>query len=58
MTFVEYDDETGDPKRGDDGRMRKVKAGEPGLLISKVSSFVQPFDGYTDKKATGEEIGP
>ncbi|MGZ8745885.1 MAG: AMP-binding protein, partial [Mycobacterium sp.] len=55
VAFVEYDDETGDPKRGDDGRVRKVKTGEPGLLLSKVSSF-QPFDGYTDKEATEKKL--
>ncbi len=55
VAFVEYDEESGDPKRGDDGRVRKVKNGEPGLLLSKVSSF-QPFDGYTDKEATEKKL--
>jgi fatty-acyl-CoA synthase len=55
VAFVEYDEESGDPKRGDDGRVRKVKTGEPGLLISKVSSF-QPFDGYTDKEETEKKL--
>lgn len=55
VAFVEYDEETGDPKRGDDGRVRKVKNGEPGLLISKISNF-QPFDGYTDKEATEKKL--
>ena len=55
IAFVEYDDESGDPKRGDDGRVHKVKTGEPGLLLSKVSSF-QPFDGYTDKDATEKKL--
>jgi fatty-acyl-CoA synthase len=55
VAFVEYDEESGDPKRGDDGRVRKVKNGEPGLLISKVSSF-QPFDGYTDKEETEKKL--
>ena len=55
VAFVEYDEETGDPKRGDDGRVRKVRNGEPGLLISKVSNF-QPFDGYTDKEATEKKL--
>ena len=55
MAFVEYDDETGDPMRDDDGRVRKVAHGEPGLLLSKVSSF-QPFDGYTDKEATEKKL--
>ena len=35
--------------------MRKVRNGEPGLLLSKVSSF-QPFDGYTDKKASEKKL--
>jgi fatty-acyl-CoA synthase len=55
VAFVEYDDETGDPKRGGDGRVRKVKSGQPGLLLSKVSNF-QPFDGYTDKEASEKKL--
>ena len=55
MAFVEYDEETGDPKRDDNGRVRKVKNGEPGLLLSKVSSF-QPFDGYTDKDESEKKL--
>ncbi len=57
VAFVEYDDESGDPVRGDNGRVKKVKNGEPGLLLSKVSSF-QPFDGYTDKEATEKKLCP
>ena len=55
VAFVEYDAETGEPVRGDDGRVRKVANGEPGLLLSKVSNF-QPFDGYTDKEATEKKL--
>jgi fatty-acyl-CoA synthase len=55
IAFVEYDDETGGPARGQDGRVHKVKTGQPGLLLSKVSSF-QPFDGYTDKDATEKKL--
>jgi fatty-acyl-CoA synthase len=55
IAFVEYDDETGQPIRDDQGRVRKVKTGQPGLLLSKVSSF-QPFDGYTDKDATEKKL--
>jgi fatty-acyl-CoA synthase len=55
IAFVEYDEETGGPARADDGRVRKVKTGEPGLLLSKVSNF-QPFDGYTDKDATEKKL--
>jgi fatty-acyl-CoA synthase len=55
VAFVEYDPETGDPLRDDNGRVRKVRNGEPGLLLSKVSNF-QPFDGYTDKDATEKKL--
>jgi fatty-acyl-CoA synthase len=55
VAFVEYDADTGEPVRGEDGRVRKVRNGEPGLLLSKVSSF-QPFDGYTDKKASEQKL--
>ncbi|MFG1931147.1 long-chain-acyl-CoA synthetase FadD6 [Mycobacterium sp. NPDC048908] len=55
VAFVEYDSETGDPVRDDNGRVRKVRNGEPGLLLSKVSSF-QPFDGYTDKEESEKKL--
>ncbi|BBY82477.1 long-chain-acyl-CoA synthetase [Mycolicibacterium pulveris] len=55
VAFVEYDPDTGEPVRGADGRVRKVRKGEPGLLLSKVSSF-QPFDGYTDPKASETKL--
>lgn len=55
VAFVEYDEETGEPKRDEKGRVRKVKSGEPGLLLSKISSF-QPFDGYTDREATEKKL--
>jgi fatty-acyl-CoA synthase len=55
VAFVEYDPDTGEPLRGEDGRVCKVKDGEPGLLLSKVSDF-QPFDGYTDKNASEKKL--
>ncbi|MBV8929810.1 MAG: long-chain-acyl-CoA synthetase [Mycobacteriaceae bacterium] len=55
VAFVEYDPETGDPVRDKNGRVRKVRDGKPGLLLSKVSNF-QPFDGYTDQKATEKKL--
>lgn len=55
VAFVEYDLDTGEPARGPDGRLRRVKRGQPGLLLSKVSSF-QPFDGYTDKSASEKKL--
>jgi len=51
LAYVEYDTETGEPKRDASGRLRKVPAGEPGLLISPVNRL-SPFDGYTDPKAS------
>lgn len=55
VAYVEYDLDTGEPARAADGKLRKVKRGQPGLLLSKVSSF-QPFDGYTDKSASEKKL--
>ncbi|HKH51144.1 MAG TPA: long-chain-acyl-CoA synthetase FadD6 [Mycobacterium sp.] len=55
VAFVEYDGDTGEPVRDEKGRVRKVRNGEPGLLLSKVSNF-QPFDGYTDKKESEKKL--
>lgn len=55
IVFVEYDEASGDPVRDENGRVKKVKKGEPGLLLSKVSNF-QPFDGYTDKKESEKKL--
>ena len=55
FAIVDYDPETGEPRRGEDGRLRKVGKGEIGLLISGISDS-QPFDGYTDAEATEKKI--
>ncbi|KHO22540.1 long-chain-acyl-CoA synthetase [Mycolicibacterium setense] len=55
VAFVEYDAESGEPARGADGRLRKVKRGEPGLMLSKISAL-QPFDGYTDPSASEKKL--
>jgi fatty-acyl-CoA synthase len=55
IAFVEYDPDTGEPLRDQRGRVRKVRTGEAGLLLSKISNF-QPFDGYTDPKATEKKL--
>lgn len=55
VVFVEYDPDSGEPARGPDGRLRKVKSGEPGLMLSKVNAL-QPFDGYTDSSATEKKL--
>ncbi|MDF2823443.1 MAG: Acetoacetyl-CoA synthetase [Mycobacterium sp.] len=55
LAYVEYDAETGEPRRDDSGRVRKVPSGEPGLLISPVNKL-SPFDGYTDKEASEKKL--
>lgn len=55
VAYVEYDLETGEPARAADGRLRRVKSGQPGLLLSKVNGL-QPFDGYTDKAASEKKL--
>ena len=50
VAFVEYDPETGEPVRDENGRVRKVRRGQPGLLLSKITK-AQPFEGYTDPEA-------
>jgi fatty-acyl-CoA synthase len=55
LAYVEYDPDTGAPLRGEDGRVRRVPAGEPGLLLSPVNRL-QPFDGYTDPTASEKKL--
>jgi fatty-acyl-CoA synthase len=55
LAYVEYDAETGEPKRDENGRVRKVASGQPGLLISPVNRL-SPFDGYTDPKASEKKL--
>lgn len=55
LAYVEYDADTGEPVRGADGRVRRVPAGQPGLLLSPVSRL-SPFDGYTDPAASEKKL--
>jgi fatty-acyl-CoA synthase len=55
VAFVEYDAETGEPVRDENGRVRRVHRGQPGLLLSKVT-WTQPFDGYTDQEASEKRL--
>jgi fatty-acyl-CoA synthase len=55
LVYVEYDPDTGDPLRDTAGRVRKVPAGQPGLLLSPVNRL-QPFDGYTDKASSEKKL--
>ncbi|MGL4305255.1 MAG: long-chain-acyl-CoA synthetase [Mycobacteriaceae bacterium] len=55
FTVVAYDPDTGKAVRGANGKLQKVKTGEVGLLLSKITSRA-PFDGYTDDKATESKL--
>lgn len=55
LAYVEYDPDTGAPLRDDDGRVRRVPAGQPGLLLSPVNRL-QPFDGYTDPESSEKKL--
>ena len=55
FAIVDYDPETGEPRRGADGRLSMVGKGGVGLLLSGISAS-QPFDGYTDPEATEKKI--
>ncbi|QUR68542.1 long-chain-acyl-CoA synthetase FadD6 [Mycobacterium spongiae] len=55
LAYVEYDPDTGAPLRDESGRVRRVPAGEPGLLLSPVNRL-QPFDGYTDSSASEKKL--
>jgi fatty-acyl-CoA synthase len=55
LAYVEYDPDTGEPVRDAAGRVNRVPAGQPGLLLSPVNRL-QPFDGYTDKSASEKKL--
>jgi len=55
LAYVEYDSDSGAPLRGEDGWVRRVPNGEPGLLLSPVTRL-QPFDGYTDRSASEKKL--
>lgn len=55
LAYVDYDPDTGQPLRGADGWVRRMPAGQPGLLLSRVNKL-SPFDGYTDPAATEKKL--
>ncbi|MFY2860311.1 long-chain-acyl-CoA synthetase FadD6 [Mycobacterium sp. THU-M104] len=55
LAYVEYDPDTGAPVRDESGRVRRVPAGQPGLLLSPVNRL-QPFDGYTDQESSEKKL--
>jgi fatty-acyl-CoA synthase len=52
---VDYEPDTGTPRRNGSGRASRVPPGEVGLLLTKVTSHA-PFDGYTDPAATERKL--
>lgn len=55
FAVVAYDPVTERPERTPSGRLRKVKTGEVGLLLTKITKR-SPFDGYTDPDATEQKV--
>ncbi|MGH3431297.1 MAG: long-chain-acyl-CoA synthetase [Thermocrispum sp.] len=55
FAVVAYDPATERPARDEAGRLRKVKTGEVGLLLTKITTRA-PFDGYTDPDATEKKV--
>ncbi|MGO3691525.1 long-chain-acyl-CoA synthetase [Marinobacter sp.] len=53
--LVRFHDGTRDPVRDDKGVMQEVAKGEPGLLISEITTKWF-FEGYTQKEATEKSI--
>ncbi|MGK2321548.1 long-chain-acyl-CoA synthetase [Gordonia rhizosphera] len=53
--LVEYDEDTGEPKRGADGRVIPVPKHGTGLLLGQINKRAH-FDGYTDPKASEKKI--
>jgi citronellyl-CoA synthetase len=54
-TLVEYDKDTEEPLRGDNGLAIKTKKGGKGLLLGKITKE-NPFDGYTDDDKSESKI--
>lgn len=53
--IVEYDIERDEPVRDENGFMQKVKVGESGLMLGKVTKLI-PFVGYTNEEATNKKL--
>jgi fatty-acyl-CoA synthase len=55
LAYVEYDPDTGAPLRDENGRVRRVPSGQPGLALSPVNRLA-PFDGYTDRESSEKKL--
>jgi fatty-acyl-CoA synthase len=55
FAVVAYDQASERPARDANGRLRRVRTGEVGLLLTKITKRA-PFDGYTDPDATEKKV--
>lgn len=55
MVLVRWDEATNDFVRDHDGRLQRVRAGEPGILLGKIRRRAR-FEGYQDKQASEAKI--
>ena len=55
IALVKYDVDADELARDENGRLIKVAAGEPGLLLGKITGKTQ-FEGYTSKEETEKKI--
>jgi fatty-acyl-CoA synthase len=55
FAVVEYEPGSGRPRRDQRGRAKRVRTGEVGLLLTKITTH-SPFDGYTDPDATERKL--
>jgi fatty-acyl-CoA synthase len=54
--IVKFDDNAGEPVRGDDGRCITVARGDAGETIGKIAGGAAHFEGYTDAGANEKKI--
>ncbi|PWB32348.1 long-chain-acyl-CoA synthetase [Pseudomonas sp. SDI] len=54
-SLVEYEHDTGEPRRSANGFMQKVGKGGQGLLLAKIDDDA-PFDGYTDPEKSKKVV--
>lgn len=55
FTIVQYDIDNDEPIYNNAGKMIKVKTGEVGLLLTKVTKR-SPFDGYTNEQENNKKL--
>jgi fatty-acyl-CoA synthase len=55
LVIVRCDPATGDALRNAEGRCERIRPGEVGLLLGRISKLLT-FDGYVDEKATRKKI--